>query len=68
MRSEASQDAEEAKDYYNAKQHGLGQVFLNRLNEAVSRIGGMPELFGRAWQDVRAVKSREILKAVLVPG
>ena len=58
LRVEASQDVEDARDYYNTRQAGLGQVFLNRLNEVVARIGDMPEQYGRAWQQVRAVRIR----------
>jgi len=56
MRAEATQDAEDARDFYETKRVGLGQRFLDRLNDKVAQIGFMPKLFGVAWKDVRAVR------------
>ncbi len=38
---------------------GLGKRFLARLREVLERIEWMPEMFGVAWQDVRAVRVRK---------
>ena len=46
LRPEASQDATEARDYLEAQQAGRGQDFLDRLSEALARVGAMPELYG----------------------
>jgi toxin ParE1/3/4 len=58
LRPEASQDIEEARDYFETKQAGLGQVFLDRLNELLARIAAMPEIYGLAWRNVRAARLR----------
>jgi hypothetical protein len=58
LRPEASQDAEEARDHFEAQQAGLGQTFLDRLNETLARIGAMAHVslldpsgnFLGAWQ------------------
>jgi toxin ParE1/3/4 len=56
LRPEASRDADEARGYFDGQRTGLGQVFLDRLNEAVARIGAMPEMYGVVWQNVRAAR------------
>jgi toxin ParE1/3/4 len=56
LRPEASQDAEEARDYLEAQQASLGQAFLDRLNETLGRIGAMPEMYGVLWRNVRAAR------------
>jgi len=43
LRPEASRDAEEARDYLEGRQAGLGQAFLDRLNDVLGRIGALPE-------------------------
>jgi plasmid stabilization system protein ParE len=64
LRPEAGQDAEEARDYLEGQQAGLGQAFLDRLNEALARIGAMPELYGVAWRNVRAARLRRFTYVV----
>ena len=44
LRPEAGADAAAIRDHLEAQQAGLGQAFLNRLNEALTRIGSLPEL------------------------
>jgi hypothetical protein len=39
LRPEASRDAQAARDHLDAQQAGLGQAFLDRVNEALARIG-----------------------------
>lgn len=58
LRPEASQDAEDARDHYDAQRVGLGQAFLGRLNDVVVRIGSTPRLYGTVWRGVRAAKLR----------
>ena len=38
LRPEANRDAEEARDYLEAQRAGLGQAFLDRLDEVLGRI------------------------------
>jgi plasmid stabilization system protein ParE len=59
LRPEASADAEEARDYYEAKQIDLGQTFLYRLNQTLDWIGSMPEMYGIVWRNVRAARLRK---------
>lgn len=64
LRPEASRDAEEARDHLEAQRAGLGQAFLDRLNEAISQIGTMPHLYGVAWRNVRAARLRQFTYVV----
>lgn len=54
LRPEATRDVEEARDYLDSQRAGLGQMFLDRLNDTLVRIGTMPEMYGVVWQKVRA--------------
>ena len=58
LRPEASQDAQEARDYLEAQQVGLGQAFLDRLSETLAGIGAMPEVYGIVWRNVCAARLR----------
>lgn len=53
LRPEAEQDVEAASTWYDARRIGLGQDFLDRLNDALTQIGDRPELYAPAWQDIR---------------
>ncbi|MGH7224473.1 MAG: type II toxin-antitoxin system RelE/ParE family toxin [Gemmataceae bacterium] len=64
LRPEASRDAEEARDYLETRRAGLGQAFLDRLNEELARIGAMPEMYGVVWRNVRAVRLRQFTYVV----
>lgn len=59
LRPEASRDAEAGRDYFDSQQDGLGQAFLDRLKEALDRIGAMPEMYGIVWRNVRAARLRK---------
>jgi toxin ParE1/3/4 len=50
---EAEQDVQAASAWYDAQRIGLGQDFLDRLNDALTRIGAMAELYAPAWRDIR---------------
>ena len=64
LRPEASRDAEEARDHFEAQQAGRGQAFLHRLNEALARIGALPEMYGVVWRNVRAARLRQFTYVV----
>jgi toxin ParE1/3/4 len=64
LRPAASRDAEEARDHLEAQQAGRGQVFLDRLNEVLVRIGTMPEMYGIVWRNVRAARLRRFTYVV----
>lgn len=57
LRPEAEQDVESTRDWYE-QQAGLGQAFLDRVSDALDRIGAMPEMYAVVWQDVRACRLR----------
>lgn len=59
LRPGASRDAEEARDYFDAQRVGLGQAFLDRLNEELAQIGALPEMYGIVWRNVRAARLRQ---------
>ncbi len=64
LRPEASRDAEEARDHFEAQQAGLGQTFLDRLNETLAGIGAMPEMYGVVWRNARAARLRRFTYVV----
>jgi hypothetical protein len=64
LRPEASRDAEEARDHFEALRAGLGQAFLDWLTEVLARVGAMPELSGVVWRNVRAARLRQFTYVV----
>jgi toxin ParE1/3/4 len=64
LRPEASRDAEAARDYLEGQRAGLGQAFLDRLNEVLGRIGASPELYGVVWRNVRAARLKQFTYVV----
>ena len=46
LRPEATKDAAEAIDYFDALRPGLGQAFLIQVQDVLLRISGMPGFFG----------------------
>jgi toxin ParE1/3/4 len=64
LRLEARQDAEEARDYFEVRRAGLGQAFLDRLNQVLARIGDMPEIYAVVWRNVRAARLRQFTHVV----
>ena len=43
---------------------GLGNKFLDRLQEALDRIEAMPEMYAEVWRTVRAVRLRRFRHVV----
>lgn len=64
LRIEASRDVEEAYNYLETQQAGLGLKFLDQLDEVLSRIGAMAELYAVVWRNVRAARLRRFLHVV----
>lgn len=60
----ASRDIEAVRDYHEPLRAGLGQAFLKRVNEVLSRLGAMPELYGVVWKNVRAARLRQFTYVV----
>ena len=58
LRPEATQDVVDARHYYETRREGLGEAFLDRLNDVLARIQDMPKLYGITWRNVRAARLR----------
>lgn len=54
LRPEATRDLQDAREWYEDQQPGLGTVFASRAADAVDLLAQFPELYGVVWQDVRA--------------
>ena len=59
LRPAATQDLQDARDWYERQQPGLGAVFARRAAVALDGIGRLPELYGVVWQDVRVAPIRK---------
>ena len=59
LRHEAEVDIQEARDQLEAVRVGLGNQVLARVREVLARIEKMPELHGKAWEDVRAARLKQ---------
>ena len=54
LRPEATQDLQDARNWYDGQQVSLGDTFAARAAEVIDRLGQVPELYAEVWQDVRA--------------
>jgi hypothetical protein len=68
VRLDAEADIRDACAYLEARRPGLGAKFDTRLAEVFGRIEFMPELFGTAWRDVRAVRFKKFRYVVYYSG
>ncbi len=59
LRPEAQTDLLEARDWYEQQRPGLGEAFLERVDQMFSRIRDMPELYAGVLRDVRRGKLRK---------
>ena len=59
LRPEAIQDILDTLEYFESLHPGLGQTFLDRLDEGLARIRAMPEMYGLVWRNVRAMRLRK---------
>ena len=64
LRPEATKDAAEAIDYFDALRPGLGQAFLIQVQDVLLRISRMPEIHGIVWRNVRAARLRRFTYVV----
>jgi plasmid stabilization system protein ParE len=70
LRPLADDDVREIVLDLNARLAGLGQRFLFRLRERLTRLESNPELYGVIWRDVRAVRVKKfnyIVYFVILP-
>jgi plasmid stabilization system protein ParE len=58
LRIEAQNEMEEARDWYDTQQPGVGADFLAECQKAFDRIKSMPESYAVLAKDVRAAKTR----------
>ena len=58
LRPEATQDLQDARNWYEGQRIGLGNTFAARAADTLDRLGSLPELYGVVWQDVRAAPIR----------
>jgi plasmid stabilization system protein ParE len=59
LRPEADADIQAAHDELEQVRSGLGLRFVARVREALARIESQPEMYGVAWQDVRAARVKK---------
>jgi toxin ParE1/3/4 len=64
LRPEATQDLQDARDWYVRQRAGLGTVFATRAASVLDAIEKSPELYGLIWQDVRAAPIRRHLYVI----
>ncbi len=64
LQPDASRDVEAARDYLDGQQAGLGQAFLERLQEVLSRMAALQELYGVVWRKARASRLRQFTYVV----
>lgn len=60
----ADREFEEATIWYEQKA-GLGTVFVERVQEALDRIGQLPELHAMVYQDIRRARVQRFPYSVL---
>jgi len=58
LRPEAQADLLETRDWYERQQIGLGKAFSESVEEAVTRIEAMPQMYATVFQEVRRGKLR----------
>lgn len=58
LRPQAQDDLLEARDWYERKSVGLGDDFAAKVEELLSRIQLMPELYAATYRNVRQAKLR----------
>ncbi len=54
LRPEATQDLQDARNWYDGQQAGLGDTFAARAADTLDRLGQLPQLYAAVWQYVRA--------------
>jgi plasmid stabilization system protein ParE len=55
FRPEVSEDLREAYRWYENQKVGLGEDFLNCVDQAVNRLSVMPEAYAVVYRDVRRI-------------
>lgn len=58
VRPEAQADLLEARDWYNGQRSGLGQQFIDSVEEILAQVQTQPEILAPAFKEVRRGKIR----------
>jgi plasmid stabilization system protein ParE len=58
LRPDAEEDLATSRDWYEQQRPGLGDRFLDACETFISRIQAMPEIYAKAFKDVRRGKLR----------
>ena len=64
LRPLANADIQQIHAELDAQAIGLGDKFLDRLQEALDRIEAMPEMYAEVWGTVRATRLRRFRHVV----
>lgn len=64
LRPLANADVQQIHAELEAQASGLGDKFLDRLQEVLDRIEAMPELYAEVWMTVRAARLRKFRHVV----
>ena len=65
LSAEAQADFEEAYDWYERKQSGLGDQFEVAVREAKNRIAELPLAYAKVWGEARCIPVRKFKLYVL---
>lgn len=61
----AREKARDAKKYYNQQREGLGDEFLDAVNEAVRRVERFPNAWSRLSQRTRRCRTKRFLYGIV---
>lgn len=64
LRPSANADVQQIHAELEAQAPGLGDKFLDRLQEALDRIEAMPEMYAEVWGTIRAARLRRFRPVV----
>ena len=64
LRPSANADVQQIHAELEAQAPGLGDKFLDRLQEALDRIEAMPEMYAEVWGTIRAARLRRFRHVV----
>ena len=60
----AALDIQHAREWHDAREPGLGEQFLQRVNETMTRIGQNPHQYPTIIEDVRRANLRQFNTAI----
>ena len=57
----AARDSQQARDWFDRQEQGLGDTFLERVNETIQRIATNPEQYQLALLDLHRAPAHQLL-------